>query len=535
MRSLPLLLLALAAACGGAPDGSRPQPNRLLIVGWDGATFDLVDPLLERGRLPNLARLVAAGRTAILESTRIPISSAAWVGATTGRGPGETGIYDFFERVPGSYDVRVIDARSNRCAPLWRILSNRGHGVNIFGVPVTWPPEPVNGVLAAGMLAPPSEAWAWPPEYTDHLRAAGLVPDVGMWTQRRRIEFAAILEQIELKERELVRLLAQDDWTFSMVVFKSLDVLSHQIYDGRAEGVVAQLVTRLDRALGSLLEAAGPETNVLVVSDHGFTTYPGSFNVAAWLVEQGYAVREGEDAAVPWGDRSYAEYTEDVETRRLASIDLARTRVLATETECEGHFGSLRLNLAGREPRGVVQPDEKEALLDELEAALLALRADERRVVTRVWRGAELYPGPANAVVPDLIFETTPDREVVANDREPTFLRRDAPRPDHTLDGILVAAGPDVAPSAAGRPRWSILDLAPTALALLGEPAYVEMDGTTRAELLRAARAPGRIREADDPTFRPPDESWSPAELDEEARRRQLEQLRALGYADDGE
>ena len=527
---LPALLLA---ACGGAepPAGTTPA-RRVLVVGWDGATFDLVDPLLERGRLPNLARLIAAGRTAVLESTRIPISSAAWVGAVTGRGPGDTGVYDFFERELESYELRVVDARSNLCAPLWRILSNRGHHVNVWGVPLTWPPEPVNGVLVAGMLAPPSEEWAWPPGLADELRADGLVPDVGMWTTRRSIDLEAILQQITLKERALVRLLAQEEWTFSMVVFKSLDVLSHQIYDGRPEGIVANLMVRLDGALGRILEAAGPGVDVLVVSDHGFAAYPYAFNVTAWLVERGYAVREGDAEPVPWGQGTYVDYQTAVERSRLASIDLGRTRVLATDTECEGNFGSLRLNVSGREPRGVVPAGEVEALLDELERELRAARAADRAVVLRTWRGAELYPGPQTAAVPDLIFETLPDHEVVASDHQPAFVRRERPLPDHTLDGILVAAGPSIAPSPE-RPTWSILDLAPIVLHLFDEPAYAEMTGRARPELLRGERPVRRIREADDPTGRPPDEAWTAPELSEEEQRRRIEALRELGYADE--
>lgn len=531
MRS-PLPLLFLLAACGAGPERDA-RPARLLVVGWDGATFDLIDPLLERGRLPNLARLIAQGRTAWMESTAVPISSAAWVGAVTGRGPGETGVYDFFERKPGSYDLEVIDARSNRCAPLWRILSNRGHTVNVFGVPITWPPEPVRGHLVAGMLSPPSETWAWPPEYTDELRREGLVPDVGMWVQRRAVDLEAVLEQVEIKERALVRLLARPDWSFSMVVFKSLDVLSHKLYDGRPDGTVAQLLARLDIALGKLLEAAGPNTNVIVLSDHGFANFPYELNVASWLVEQGYAAVEGEPTAEPWGDRGYAEYQEAADRRRMARIDLARTRALASGTECEGPFGSLRLNVRGREPAGIVAPEEVDALLAELEARLVALRTpDGRQVVLRVWRGAELYPGPESAVVPDLVFETLPDHQVVANDQQPTFVRRPVPLPNHARNGIFVAAGPDLAPDAV-RARYSIFDLAPTALVLLDEPIYVEMTGTARVELLRAPLPVRRLREAQDPTFRPPDEAWQPIALDDATRRAQVEALRELGYTGD--
>ena len=99
-------------------------------------------------------------------------------------------------------------------------------------------------------------------------------------------------------------------------------------------------------------------------------------------------------------------------------------------------------------------------------------------------------------------------------------------------DGILVASGPDIAPSAE-RGRWSILDLAPTALTLLGEPAYVEMDGIARTEILRVKRGAVLIREEDDPTHREPDEAWKPVELNADARREQIERLRELGYADD--
>lgn len=528
------ILCCALSACGPADGPDAARGHRLLIVGWDGATYDLVDPLLERGRLPHLARLLAAGQSAWLQSTRVPISSAAWVGAVTGRGPGDTGVYDFFERAADSYDLHVVDARTNRCAPLWRILSNRGRRVNVFGVPITWPPEPVAGHLAAGMLAPPSEAWAWPPEYTDELRAEGLVPDVGMWAKKQQIDLKTIFQQVALKERALVRLVAQDDWDLSMAVFKSLDVLSHQLYDGQPQGPVAELLVRLDLALGALLEAAGPDTNVIVLSDHGFAPYRLEFNVSSWLVEQGYARLEGRPDPEPWGDRGYADYQEAVERSRMARVDLARTRAWASQTECEGNFGSIRLNVAGREPHGVVAPADADALLAELERALLDLRAADRQIVLRVWRGHDLYPGPHADVVPDLIFETVPDHQVVANDDQPTFVQRDVPRPNHAWKGIFVAAGPDIAPRAE-RGEVSVLDLAPTALLLLDEPVYTEMTGTARTELLRTPREVRRLSEAQDPTYRAPEEAWDAPELDERTVRERVEALRELGYAEAGD
>ena len=95
-----LALLALASGCGGRSAGASAAPgkpeHRLLVVGWDGADWRQIDPLLEAGRLPHLARLLARGVQARCQSTLVPISSSAWVGAFTGKHPGKSGVYAFF-------------------------------------------------------------------------------------------------------------------------------------------------------------------------------------------------------------------------------------------------------------------------------------------------------------------------------------------------------------------------------------------------------------------------------------------------------
>src|SRR5262245_65545670 len=119
MRGLALGALALfLPACG--PRREAPPAPRLLVVGWDGASYRAIDPLLRAGRLPHLAALIERGTRAELESTIVPISSAAWTAATTGKGPGRTGVFAFHAPVAGSYALELVSARSNRAAPLWR-------------------------------------------------------------------------------------------------------------------------------------------------------------------------------------------------------------------------------------------------------------------------------------------------------------------------------------------------------------------------------------------------------------------------------
>ena len=281
-----------------------------------------------------------------------------------------------------------------------------------------------------------------------------------------------------------------ESWDLFFVVFKELDVLCHSAYDGRTDTLVAQLYERLDQILGELLQAAGPDTNVIVLSDHGFHAYPLFFHPHSWLVQEGFAVRRKDFVPATMAPGPLAERRAQEHRRMLDELDLESSRVLAGT--CEGNYGGLRLNLAGREPKGCVAQADAEALLVELEARLRALRVpgSERPLVTRVLRGEALYPGPERDEIPDLIFETDAQVAVYNAPGARIFEQPRAPLPDHDRHGILVAAGPAVA-GIRERIDARIEDLAPTALHLLGLPVYAEMSGRARVELLEV---PGEVR-----------------------------------------
>ena len=457
---------------------SQPETvpaRRLLIIGWDGATWNLLGPMLEAGKLPNLAALAQRGGTAPLASTMIPISSAAWVAAATGQTPGVTGVYSFFEPVPGTYDVNIVSSRSNQATPIWRRTSAVGLRSIIFGMPLTYPPEEIDGIMVAGMLAPFDGEYAHPPGTAQRLRERGFVPDLGSWTQTGDLSFERIQEQLVLKEKLLLELLADEEWSLSWLVFKSLDVLSHAAYSDDTDGHVARLVELLDKILGKLITAVGPDTNVVLMSDHGFRAYPKSMNVHAWLLAEGFS-KAKEDTGDSPDTPQAAPLTEQraaQHRRRIDGLDLANTRALAGP--CEGNFGSLRINLSGREPQGPVGFKGAETLLRELEQGLLTIPAPPgspgERLVKRVWRTTNLYPGPHGNLLPDLIFETIDDVQVVANEHQPVLVQLIRAMPDHIREGVLVWAGPDLSTAQEGQNAVQgaeIQDIAPLAMHLVG-------------------------------------------------------------------
>jgi predicted AlkP superfamily phosphohydrolase/phosphomutase len=519
------LVLAPLAACGdGAPDpapSSAARTPRLLVVGWDGASFGAIDPLLASGDLPNLARLLARGSRAPLASTIVPISSAAWTTATTGRTPGEHGVFAFHAPLPGSYELALVSARSSRAAPLWRLLSGRGLPSIVLGVPLTYPPEPILGTLVGGMLSPPAADFAWPPGVADSLRARGFLPDIEPWLEEREPTLADAEAQIALRAELLAGWLAADDWRLAWIVSKELDVLAHFSYGAELAAHVAPVYRALDALLGTLVAAVGADTDVIVLSDHGFTSYTHGLNLHAWLVGEGFAARRADARDEPLPAGPFARRLAAEHAQRLAELDLAATQAFAWA--CEGNFGSVRLNLRGREPLGPVTADDAETVLARMEARLFA-----HPWVVRVWRGAELLPGPERAALPDLLFETEPHVQVFAERGTELAGAYDPSVADHDLLGIFVAAGPSFA-RGAELGLLALADVAPLALHVLGQPVPQEMDGTVPLALLTGARAVERVPESAFAVLRAPASgpAYTPEEIAELERS-----LRALGYGD---
>jgi len=483
--------LALSG-CGASEDGTR-----VLVVGWDGATFDLLDPLVDQGELPHLAALLARGQGATLESTRIPISSAAWPTITTGVGPGVHGVYSFFQTEPDSYDVRLVSAEDVAAPPIWRVLSGRGQRSHVWGVPITYPPERIDGTLVAGMLSPFGAQYAHPAGLADDLRAKGFVPDLGVWRQDEVADLAAIEHQLDLKERELLDLASRRDWRLCMFVFKSLDVLCHRPNLSLQGPEIGGLLRRLDGILGKLVEAAGPEATVVFLSDHGFKSYRRTFNLHRWLVEEGWSVQRRGESTGATSAGPLADAKASQRAARLATLDLGTSRAFADVAE--GNFGAIRLNVAGREAEGVLPEGEVEAALEALTAKLRGLEFPAGvPVVQGVHRGADLYPGPLQEErVPDLIVEFAPAWRAYTDVFGPPMSAGTQPFPDHALDGVLVVAGPSIK-GHRDRTRAQLTDVAPMLYHLMGEPVPSHLGGDPRPSLERRPRPVRRIPASED-------------------------------------
>jgi predicted AlkP superfamily phosphohydrolase/phosphomutase len=533
-----------------------PKP-KLLVVGLDAATFDVIDPLVEAGDLPNLAGLLGRGARGTLRSTTHPLTPLAWTTMVSGVNAGKHGIWDFSERDASGYGLRLVNGSHSRAPALWARLSHRR--VGIVNVPFTWPAPSVNGFALAGIDAAAREDGMTSPRELVHdlqERFGRLLLDHSFPVDAEgRLDLELVRRACEQKVAIVDWLAERYDPELLFVVFMAADHVHHLAWPdwekrGR-ESSVAEAYRILDASLGELLKRASDETNVLVVSDHGGGSLRGVVNLNAWLADQGYLAysanghtngggahklfelrrklpkewRYSIKQRLPWlRERAYRLQAPSV-------VDWSRTRAFAY-----GIFGNIVLNVAGRERAGIVERGEEyEQLREELRERLLDLRwSDNEPIVAAVHRREDLYAGPELDKIPDLVVEF---RDYAwlgkGNLTERTPALEDAisirAHPDqryaggHRQEGIFVLAGPD-ARAGAELAGAGIADVAPTVMYLLGEAVPAAFEGRLLAEAIEPSLLDERPPEFDD------DEESAPVVAEHQSPREVEERLRSLGY-----
>ena len=453
--------------------------SRALVIGLDCAAPQLVfDRWLDD--LPTIRSLTERGQWGILRSCDPPITVPAWSVMTSSRSPGALGFYGFRNRRDHSYDgLAFANSRSVKVPRVWDILSERGRDVIVLGVPQTYPVAPVNGVMVSCFLTPDTETrqYTHPASFKEEIE--GLVGrymvDVPNFRTDDKDRLLADLEEMTEKRFRLAEhLLETRAWDLFFMVEMGTDRIhhgfwrfsdpEHRLYEpgNRYESAMLDYYRRLDEKIGRLLRFADEDTAVLIVSDHGAKRIDGGICVNEWLRREGYLALKEEPAGP-------MKLTPDM-------IDWSRTTAWGEG----GYYCRLFLNVRGREPQGLVAPDDYERTRDELKAKLEALGdPDGQPIGTIAYRPEDLYE-ERNGVAPDLMvyFGDLYWRSVGQVGTGTVHVFENDTGPDdanHAHEGLYVLAG-DGAPRGRG-PQRDLRDVAPTLLTLLGEPVPAEMEG----------------------------------------------------------
>jgi predicted AlkP superfamily phosphohydrolase/phosphomutase len=563
--------------------------HKVVVIGLDGATFDLIKPWVTQGLFPNFCELLRKGAHAELISTIPPLTAPAWTSMVTGKNPGKHGIFGFLQQKPNSYETQLVSATSRKADSIWKILGEAGKRVIVVNVPMTYPPEPVNGVLVSGMDAPGiSSDFVYPESLKENLLR--MVPDYEIALhfsgyldsfEKRQDGVNVLLQSVDKRLQLTSYLMHNQPWDFLMVVFTASDKASHYYWkymdqthpsydpmEAQKLGTAIQLVyKKLDDTLGVLVNDIPEQSHVLLVSDHGFGPLNNTLvSLPTWLGKQGLLVWKNESrglsvdrwfsstlrkvassgysfllSALSSGQKDMLSrllpgVREKVDTlRKMSMIDWSRTRVYADEDNM-----SLRVNLAGREPKGIVPQSEYDAVCELVVEGLenLVDPYTGEHVIDRVCHRDEIYTGPWVDWAPDLVvkFRDYAYRCVSrkGSQKRPSVVEK---VPDdwglsgfHRPNGIFAVRGPGIREGVESR-ALRIEDVFPLILRLMRVPVPDDIDGKLPVQLFTQDFANGLdtsvIAAVDERTAFPsePGNSYSNSE-EEEIRER----LRSLGY-----
>jgi predicted AlkP superfamily phosphohydrolase/phosphomutase len=363
--------------------------QRVLLIGWDGADWRILDPLLERGDLPNLQALIDRGQRAVLRSTIPTHSWAAWPSFLTGVDPADHGVYDILETVPGTHKQYPVTYRSIKERTFVEDLSAAGRKGVYADVPLMFPPPAIDGKVVAGGVLPKGRPFTHPAGLEQDLAKAGVPWQInGMsWTTYRNRPEAYLDEAFDITGKRIRAaewLMDNTDWDLFASVWVSVDRTQHclsshvgpdhpdyaRLSRTPLAAKVRDVYKQLDDAIGLFVSRTREDDIVLFISDHGFQSCTRAINMDRLLKQLGYLEFSASNVVfgpMQWGPmRKVARKVYDIlglhgKVSLPQPVVWSKTRAFTTiRSTGEG----VSLYLAGREPDGIVVPGVFELVRD---------------------------------------------------------------------------------------------------------------------------------------------------------------------------
>ena len=502
---------------------------KILIIGLDGACPQYLFDLAARGKLPSLQRLIQNGASGTLLSTIPPLTPTAWTSFMTGVNPGNHGLFDFIELLPQSYGIRFTNVKSRKVPSIWKIFNEKGYRVGVYNVPMTYPPEEVQGFLISGLDTPHKNSpFVWPPSLKKELlNTFGDIPldprHLGFMrsdTLRRKV-LREIREIEELRSKIFLWLLKKFQPEIAMIVFTATDTVQHFFwhyadpkhswYPGSPNEfsmAIEDIYIFVDQLVGLLLTAltdSANKTHIVIMSDHGFgptsrfVFYPNRFLRRLKLLhlkqESTYLSRMDNflrRVLPPWIKTRLSSWIPilrvwwEKKASVLSEMDWKNTKAFAVEILAI----PLGFWINSREvfPQGVV----KDAL--EYEKVVKTIIGELRKLEIRAFHRDEVYRGPYIQLAPDIVIDWWEDGLVFGRSFpapieapiiEEHVARKDRPAEwsgTHRREGIFIFCGPQIKPGL--NTNAEMEDIAPTIFSLLGESIPAHFEGRILEEIM---------------------------------------------------
>jgi|Deesub1362A_J573_1020465.scaffolds.fasta_scaffold00057_157 predicted AlkP superfamily phosphohydrolase/phosphomutase len=492
--------------------------RKLLIIGIDGGTWSVLEPLCNANVMPTLKRLVSNGIAGDLKSTIPPVTGASWLSLATGKNPGKTGVIDFLIKEGNALrPINSNDFRKNR--PFWECINSKKIIINY---PMVYPPYNINGILISGLGSAVADEFTFPKNVKQEILEIAPNYRIDLDYMRYK-DFNKYLKDIkEFLANKLkvdLYLLEKYEWSLAISIFSLTDWIQHSmwmyidkkhpLYPGKNEyeEKLLSFWTEFDLALTKIIKKVGKDTNILIVSDHGFGPQLGCFNLAKWLERQGYLCKKrnfssGFHAIFHKYEiflrNIYSVFEKLIPQSMFKNI---RDEIIGSTLNQINFEKSKAYSIGHTIPFGAIYIKRNtknfENLKHELISGLKRINKDIREdLKVKFFDPYKIYNGDKIDTLPDILFTINDWSCIIEENLNKNYLFKNEPfslthTGSHRLNGIFVGYGPDFR-SGKKITSATIFDIAPTVLHLLDVSIPTDMDGRVLKEIFRADSDPAK-------------------------------------------
>ncbi|MFC1514718.1 alkaline phosphatase family protein [Candidatus Omnitrophota bacterium] len=489
--------------------------SKVLLIGLDGLTWDVLDPLLREGILPNIKKIIAEGVSGELESIIPPVTGPSWLAMATGLNPGKTGVFDFIKLDRKTFTLSPITSDDYRGKAFWDIANKQNRSAFILNFPMLYPPYEIDGVMVGGLGSSDVSTISYPQDYLK-----GIVPKLEDYQIKVPYNLSRYTNNQELFFQDIEKLLMQyknilskafSDGRFDLLtfIFSATDFVLHYTWrywdktyfaykqDHRIENMIKRFWRQIDGLIGWIYDyASSNSSDLLLVSDHGFGKQDEIFRINSWLVERGFLRVKTEKVVREKVERKIGTILKKIDmilggdfytkaknkTGRKKSdlfkqFDLEKSRAIAAM------FSDLVAGIY------IIDESQKEAVRDEI-VREIEEEGTRSKIKIKAFSPDEVYSGQYLEAAPDILlyiddFRCSMDsislskRYFEAQKR--SHLNKSG---THRLNGLFIASGPKIRKNSA-IDNAKILDICPTVLYLMGLEIPDNVDGRVLKGIFR--------------------------------------------------
>jgi predicted AlkP superfamily phosphohydrolase/phosphomutase len=504
--------------------------KKLVVIGFDGATLDILKPMAEKGLLPNLKKIMNTGSYGKLKSTYPPLTGPAWVSFATGKNPGKHGCYNF-EYFDGDISkTKTITASDIGERTFYEILDENKKKCIIINLPCSYPPR-IKGDLVTSFLTKGKE-FIFPnslKQEVPELNEYRLLPNSALRIQKKTKEYIKDIRDVAKLRFECAKKMFSRSWDFFFVLFGASDFVQHEKYaelvNGKA-GNAVEVFKDLDSYLGWFMQNLPKDTNLMIMSDHGFRACYKTFFINKWLLDNGYlklrdsskqveeesADREEVKKSLKqskkvfeigsWAAKLSSKYPKLFKIVRKAyslvekiapikavpNVSADPQESLAYAIPSTTSVG-IYVNDKSRFEVGKVKSSDVKKVRNELIGKINSVKDNGKKVVSRIITKEQAYSGKEISKAPDFLVEADNyciDASLMAGsviDKRTTS--------EHAMNGIFFAYGPDVKKAGLNA---EIIDIAPTILHMFNFPVPRDMDGKVLKIFKSKSKMSGKVK-----------------------------------------